>query len=182
MRWTRRQRHTGTGQAGWASPRAAGAAARAGSVPPCVAHAPRAAALAPQPLLALKVLLPAAGRDARALRDFAEEVALLSSLLHPNIVHCYGTGLCGVLPNSVPFLAMEAMTGGDLRALVTRATMEPGAYNSHDIVRWSCQIAGALDYLHSREPKIIYRDMKLENVMLDGAPVPTHPTATMRAC
>jgi serine/threonine-protein kinase len=65
---------------------------------------------------------------------------------------------------------MEAVTGGDLRALVTRATMEPGVYSPADVTRWSYQISSALNHLHTRTPMVIYRDLKLENVMLNGAP------------
>ena len=115
------------------------------------------------------MLLPSSAVDKRALRDFAEEVSLLSGLSHPHIVACYGAGL---VPRpgagDVPFVAMEAATGGDLRTLVTRATMEPHVYNSADVARWAYQMAAALAHLHTREPKIIYRDMKLENVMLDA--------------
>ena len=129
--------------------------------------------LPPQPPVALKVLLPHVARDPRSLRDFAEEVALLSTLKHPHIVACYGAGLrpaCSTNSAAVPFLCMEAVTGGDLRALVTRATMEPGVYTPADVTRWAWQIASALSHLHTRQPMVIYRDLKLENVMLNGAP------------
>ena len=123
--------------------------------------------------MALKVLLPNVARDLRTLRDFAEEVALLSTLKHPHIVACYGAGLrpAGPAPGSapVPFLCMEAVTGGDLRSLVTRATMEPGVYNAADVMRWAYQMSSALNHLHTRTPMVIYRDLKLENVMLNGA-------------
>jgi serine/threonine protein kinase len=111
-------------------------------------------------------MLPSSARAHRALRDFAEEVALLSEISHPHIVACYGTGLCPGPDGDAPFLAMEAVTGGDLRTLVTRATSDPNVYASADVARWAAQIASALQHLHGREPKVIYRDLKLENVML----------------
>ena len=123
--------------------------------------------------MALKVLLPNVAHDLRTLRDFAEEVALLSTLKHPHIVACYGAGLrpAGPAPGSapVPFMCMEAVTGGDLRSLVTRATMEPGVYRPADVMRWAYQMSSALNHLHTRTPMVIYRDLKLENVMLNGA-------------
>lgn len=126
----------------------------------------------PQPSVALKVLLPNVAKDLRSLRDFAEEVALLSSLKHPHIVSCFGAGLrpaASPTSSPVPFICMEAATGGDLRALVTRATVEPGVYGVADVTRWAWQIAAAVNHLHTRSPMVIYRDLKLENVMLNGA-------------
>ena len=123
--------------------------------------------------MALKTLLPNVARDLRSLRDFADEVALLSTLKHPHIVACYGAGLrpAGPAPGAspVPFLCMEAVTGSDLRSLVTRATMEPGVYTPADVMRWAYQMSSALNHLHTRSPMVIYRDLKLENVMLNGA-------------
>jgi serine/threonine protein kinase len=67
------------------------------------------------------------------------------------------------------FLAMEAVTGGDLRELVLRAMMEPTVYTDADVVRWAHDIARGLHYLHTRSPMVVHRDLKLENIMLDGA-------------
>ena len=43
---------------------------------------------------------------------------------------------------------------------------EYGAQPEENVVRWGMQICEALEYLHSRKPPIIYRDMKPANVML----------------
>lgn len=39
-------------------------------------------------------------------------------------------------------------------------------YSAQDALRWSIQIAQALSYLHTARPKVIHRDMKLDNVLL----------------
>lgn len=64
------------------------------------------------------------------------------------------------------FVAMDAVTGGDLRALVYESLAERD-YNDADVLRWALDIAKALNYLHTRQPMIIHRDLKLENVLLD---------------
>lgn len=43
---------------------------------------------------------------------------------------------------------------------------EQGAQPQEKVIEWAKQLASALDYLHSMNPPIIYRDMKPSNVML----------------
>jgi serine/threonine protein kinase len=42
-----------------------------------------------------------------------------------------------------------------------------------DALRWSLQIARALQYLHESQPPIVHRDVKLDNVLLTGAHLAT---------
>jgi serine/threonine protein kinase len=63
---------------------------------------------------------------------------------------------------------MEAVTGGDLRNTVLNSMSNPKLYGEPDVVRWCHDIARGLHYLHTRSPIVIHRDMKLENVLLDG--------------
>lgn len=41
-------------------------------------------------------------------------------------------------------------------------------YSYCDALRWAADIASALHYLHSCQPRVIHRDLKLENVLLTG--------------
>lgn len=43
---------------------------------------------------------------------------------------------------------------------------EEGAQPQEKVIEWAKQLASALDYLHSMNPPIIYRDMKPSNIML----------------
>jgi serine/threonine-protein kinase len=43
---------------------------------------------------------------------------------------------------------------------------EVGRFSQEQVIEWGLELASALDYLHSMNPPIIYRDMKPSNVML----------------
>lgn len=43
---------------------------------------------------------------------------------------------------------------------------EEGAQPEEKVIEWAKQLAGALEYLHTMNPPIIYRDMKPSNIML----------------
>lgn len=47
-----------------------------------------------------------------------------------------------------------------------RILKEEGAQPQENVIEWAKQLASALDYLHSLNPPIIYRDMKPSNIML----------------
>lgn len=44
-------------------------------------------------------------------------------------------------------------------------------YTYRDALRWCQQIAAGVAHLHDRSPLIIHRDLKLDNVLLCGAPL-----------
>lgn len=60
------------------------------------------------------------------------------------------------------FIVMDYIEGHSLGQILR----EYGAQPQQEVIRWGKQLCDALGYLHSREPKIIYRDMKPSNIML----------------
>lgn len=66
-------------------------------------------------------------------------------------------------------IVMDYIEGTTLKAVLT----EKGAQSQENVVNWALQICDVLKYLHSRQPAIIYRDMKPSNIMLrsDGSVV-----------
>jgi serine/threonine protein kinase len=93
-----------------------------------------------------------------ALEKFLQEARIIAGLKHPHIV--------GVLEFGVeeqrPFLVMPYATHGTLRRCYRRGN----AFSPAIILPHIRQIADALYYAHER--KIIHRDVKPENMLLDG--------------
>ncbi len=86
------------------------------------------------------------------------ETDLLKKLRHPNL-----PSIIDVIENSENFLiVMDYIEGNSLET----ALKEYGAQPQEDVIEWALQLCDVLGYLHSREPAIIYRDMKPANVML----------------
>lgn len=86
------------------------------------------------------------------------ETDLLKRLNHPNL-----PSIIDVIDEDETFLiVMDYIEGNPL----DKALKEHGAQNQEDVVRWSIELCDVLGYLHSRQPAIIYRDMKPANVML----------------
>jgi serine/threonine-protein kinase len=57
---------------------------------------------------------------------------------------------------------MDYIEGNSL----SQALKDYGALPQNDVVKWARQLCDALGYLHSRNPPIIYRDLKPANIML----------------
>ena len=60
------------------------------------------------------------------------------------------------------YFVMEFLPGGDLMFHVQKKSR----FRTHEARFYACQIACALEYLHNN--KVVYRDLKLDNVLLDA--------------
>lgn len=86
------------------------------------------------------------------------ETDMLKKLKHPNL-----PSIIDVIENDETFLiVMDYIEGNSL----SKALEEYGAQPQEYVIEWAKQLCDVLGYLHSREPAIIYRDMKPANIML----------------
>jgi tRNA A-37 threonylcarbamoyl transferase component Bud32 len=109
--------------------------------------------------VAVKLMRPAFARDPEFAQRFHREAEALGAIDHPNIVGVldYGASAEG------PFIVMELVSGGTLRDLI-RAR---GRVDQYAAARMAAAIADGLEAAHLRG--VLHRDLKPDNVLLDGA-------------
>ena len=97
------------------------------------------------------------------IANVLSEVQILQRIRHDNIINLYHSWIAN---NQVYFIT-ELMTSGTLKSFVkkmsSKSMIKPKVLKS-----WSRQILKGLHYLHTREPPIIHRDLKCENVFING--------------
>src|ERR1051326_4943361 len=117
-----------------------------------------------QERVAIKV--PAASRHWRAEyeRRVLKEIGILSALQHPNIIAIQDWGQD---PQLGPYIVMEYIEGGSVLQLMAKY---PGnRLDPYEALRIGAKVADALAYAHSRQPPIIHRDIKPDNVLVRHA-------------
>ena len=91
------------------------------------------------------------------LGRFFHEAEAAGRLHHPHIVTIYDAGE----HDELAYIAMEFLTGSDLRIYTKKGTLLPPL----TVVKMGMKLADGLAYAHGRE--IIHRDIKAANVMYD---------------
>ncbi len=107
--------------------------------------------------VAIKVLKEDLRSHAGIVARFQREGQAFASLNHPNIVHIYSVGSVG----KIPYIAMEYIEGESVSRMMKREKRIPWERALHIAE----QVALALASAH--EARIIHRDIKPGNIMLD---------------
>src|SRR3984893_3598332 len=106
-------------------------------------------------LVAIKLLQTDIADRPEVQERFEREARTVASLNHPHICTLYDVGHHG----NVDFLVMEYLEGETLAQ-----RLESGPLSLEDVLRYTTEIADALDRAHSKG--VIHRDLKPANIML----------------
>ncbi|OZJ04054.1 hypothetical protein BZG36_03562 [Bifiguratus adelaidae] len=94
-------------------------------------------------------------------KELGHEIEILKSVRHPNIITFHDAWYqeCEYV------FITELMTSGTLREYIRKLSLP----NTKIVKRWARQILKGLVYLHSHEPPIVHRDIKCDNIFINGA-------------
>lgn len=94
-----------------------------------------------------------------ALQSFRQEAELLAQLKHSNMPGVFDF----FEENSKAYLVMDFIKGSTLERVLE---ITGGPLDEALVMRWALQLCDVLHYLHTRQPPIIFRDLKPSNVMV----------------
>ena len=91
----------------------------------------------------------------------SEEISLIKKLDHPNIIRCRGAW---VSARSQCVFITELLSGGSLKSYLRRIKSP----RRRVVKNWCQNILKGLDYLHTRSPPVVHRDIKPDNIFIDS--------------
>lgn len=108
---------------------------------------------------AIKEIKDDGSQDTRTLlKGLEREANILKKVDHPVLPRIVDI----IQKDNKVYVVMDYVEGRPISKILT----EQGAQPQDMVIQWAKDLASALDYLHSMDPPIIYRDMKPSNIML----------------
>jgi eukaryotic-like serine/threonine-protein kinase len=109
------------------------------------------------PLVAIKQM------PMQMIIDNERQADLRANLIHPNIPRIFGY----FTNDNYSYLVQEFICGSDLERVLEA---QPGFLDEQTVIPWAIQLCDVLGFLHTHpDHPIIFRDLKPNNIMLDGA-------------
>jgi serine/threonine protein kinase len=99
-----------------------------------------------------------------AIERFEREAKILCRLNHPAVPRYFEY----FVENHRYYLVMDYIEGLDLKRILKRLHEAGKTIPVEKILRWTLEICDVLDYLHYRNPPVVYRDLKPSNIMITG--------------
>lgn len=96
--------------------------------------------------------------DRKYVEDLQNEVSIMQELNNPHIVRYLGHDF---MDNSL-YMYLEHMPGGSL----TQALQQFGAFDESLLGEYAKQILCGLEYMHTRDPAVVHRDIKGPNILV----------------
>lgn len=100
--------------------------------------------------------------DADEFKKLYKEISILKQISHPNIIKLHDSWIDEEKGNLI--FVTELMTSGTLSQFRKKLPTISLAV----VQGWSRQLLSGLDYLHKRNPVIIHRDIKSNNIFMDA--------------
>lgn len=97
----------------------------------------------------------------QARQAFEQEAAMLGRLHHPNLPRVSDHFSDG----GRQYLVMDFIDGKTLEDWLAATS---GPFDVKQVMDWANQLCDVLDYLHSQQPPVVFRDLKPGNIMLDN--------------
>ncbi len=110
--------------------------------------------------VAVKVMLPGVGLNKKMVDSFHREIEVTKTILHPNIVECYGDG---TVDNQLLYLVLEYVNGGSL--VEDLENCPSGRVPVAEALPLMLQMADGIGYAHSQN--FVHRDIKPQNILLN---------------
>lgn len=119
-------------------------------------------------LVVIKKMLPHLTSDRTMVDHFVDEAKLAALFQHENIVHVYDFGEI----DGGYFIAMEYLTGKDLKFISTKLTQEEQKLPLDYILQFTANICEGLDYAHNLKDlygtplNFVHRDVSPQNIYI----------------
>ncbi len=112
------------------------------------------------PLVAIKELSMRRLKSFKKQELFEREAHILKQLDHHGVPHYIEDFIWGMGKHQAFYIVEEYVRGETLRQ-----ALEHERYGEQDVFDWLSSALSVLDYLHSRSPMVVHRDVKPENLM-----------------